>query len=86
MALFKPFRGNRSALDSVPKKDGNAYFCVDDATFHIDYMDADGVLQRKQINAADAETLSGASLESIKNLVSGQVAIEMVTWTAADMV
>lgn len=65
MALFKPLRGNRSSLDAVPKKDGNAYFCVDDATFHIDYLDADGVLQRKQINAADAETLGGTSLTAL---------------------
>ncbi|MGM9608356.1 MAG: hypothetical protein ACI3XJ_12710 [Oscillospiraceae bacterium] len=85
MALFKPFRGNRSSLDAVPKKDGNAYFCVDDCTFHIDYMDADGVLQRKQINAADAETLSGMSLDSINSLIDGKATISMATWTTADI-
>lgn len=65
MSLFKPFKGHRSGLDAVAKKDGNAYFCVDDGSFWIDYTDADGVLQRKQINAADAETLSGMTLDEI---------------------
>jgi hypothetical protein len=57
MALFKQLRGNRAALDSQPITDGYAYFCVDDGTFHIDFKDKNGVLQRKQINAKDAETL-----------------------------
>lgn len=50
MALFKQMRGARSSLDSQPLHDGYAYFCVDDGTFHIDYADANGVLQRKQIS------------------------------------
>ena len=66
MAIFKPFRGNRSALDAQPLHDGYAYFCIDDGTFHIDYVDADGNLQRKQLNAKDAETLSGISLDELK--------------------
>ncbi len=50
MALFKPFRGTRALLDTQSLHDGYAYFCTDDGTFHIDYIDADGNLQRKQIN------------------------------------
>lgn len=50
MALFKPFRGNRRSLDTQEKHDGYAYFCTDDGSFHIDYVDSDGNLQRKQIN------------------------------------
>ena len=57
MALFKQLRGNRATLNSQPLVDGYAYFCVDDGTFHIDFKDANGVLQRKQINAKDAESL-----------------------------
>ena len=57
MSLFKPFRGTRVSLDAREKHDGYAYFCTDDGTFHIDYVDDDGSLQRKQINAKDAETL-----------------------------
>lgn len=55
MALWKPFRGNRADLDSVPKHDGYVYFC-DDGSLHFDYVDLDGNLQRKQINA---DTLTG---------------------------
>ena len=57
MALFKPFMGSRAALDAQEKHAGYAYFCTDDGSFHIDYIDANGVLQRKQINAKDAEML-----------------------------
>lgn len=49
MALFKPFRGTRTTLPAE-MHDGYAYFCTDDGSFHIDYTDADGNLQRKQIN------------------------------------
>lgn len=67
MALWKPFRGSRAALDAVEKHDGYVYFCVDDGSLFFDYIDADGVLQRKQINAKDAETLMGTSLDTIKS-------------------
>lgn len=72
MSLFKPFMGNRANLDALEKHTGYAYFCVDDGTFHIDYTDADGVLQRKQINANDAETLTGMTLDEIKAYVQSQ--------------
>ena len=55
MALWKPFRGSRADLDSVPKHDGYVYFC-DDGSLHFDVADSDGNLQRKQINA---DTLTG---------------------------
>lgn len=58
MALFKPFMGSRTSLDAQEKHAGYAYFCIDDGSFHIDYIDTNGVLQRKQINAKDAETLN----------------------------
>jgi hypothetical protein len=57
MALWKPLRGNRTALDSVEKHDGYVYFCIDDGTLFFDYQDENGNLQRKQINAKEAETL-----------------------------
>lgn len=56
MALFKPFRGSRAALEAQEKHDGYAYFCTDDGTFHIDYVDSDGNLQRKQINKFAGKT------------------------------
>lgn len=69
MALWKPFRGNRAGLDSVEKHDGYVYFCIDDGSLFFDYTDTDGVLQRKQINAKDAETLTGLSLDEIKESI-----------------
>lgn len=63
MALFKHFRGNRASLAQQPVTDGYAYFCVDDGTFHIDFKDVDGVVKRKQINAKDAETINGRSVD-----------------------
>jgi hypothetical protein len=56
MALFKPMMGNRTSLDSQPKQAGYAWFCVDDGTFHIDYKDAEGNLQRKQIQSVSAKS------------------------------
>ena len=50
MALFKPMMGNSSALASQTKQAGYAWFCTDDGSFHIDYVDSEGNLQRKQIN------------------------------------
>jgi hypothetical protein len=58
MALFKPLRGNRSTLDAQALHDGYAYFCTDDGSFHIDYVDADGNLQRKQINETDINNMN----------------------------
>ena len=66
MALFKSLRGKRENLPST-KTDGYAYFCTDDGTFWIDYKDENGSLQRKQLNAKDAETILGASLSTILN-------------------
>lgn len=65
MALWKPFRGNRADLDAIEKHDGYVYFCTDDGALFFDYADADGNLQRKQINAKDAETLTGYTFDQI---------------------
>lgn len=62
MALFKPMMGNRAALDSQPKQAGHAWFCVDDGTFHIDYIDADGNLQRQQIQSVSAKSTTVSML------------------------
>lgn len=67
MALWKPFRGNRSALDAVEKHDGYVYFCTDDGSLFFDYLDFEGNLQRKQINAKEAESLLGYTISTIIN-------------------
>lgn len=98
MALFKSLRGKRENLPST-KTDGYAYFCIDDGTFWIDYKDENGVVQRKQINAKDAETLMGASLSTILssseieiptssavyNAISEKASITIKSWTSSDI-
>jgi len=81
MALFKHLRGNRSSLGSQPLHDGYAYFCVDDGSFHIDYADSNGVLQRKQITVSKTSTISLAASKWIKgtNVYSQVVSIPNVT-------
>ena len=59
MALWKPFRGDRTRLDAVEKRDGYVYFCIDDGSLFFDYIDENGELQRKQINAKEAESILG---------------------------
>ena len=99
MALFKNLRGKRENLP-INKTDGYAYFCTDDGTFHIDYKDESGTIQRKQINAKDSETLSGASLsttlvssdteipssKAVFDSLSEKSAVKLVSWTSADMI
>ena len=85
MALFKPFRGTRASLPQE-LHDGYAYFCTDDGSFHIDFVDAEGNLQRKQINAKDAETLMGMSLDEIKKYVAVQSDWGQNDETAADYI
>lgn len=67
MSLFKAFKGNRAALDTVEKHSGYVYFCVDDGSLFFDYADADGNLYRKQINAYEAEKITGYDIAAILN-------------------
>ena len=69
MALFKSLRGKRENLPSS-KTDGYAYFCTDDGTFWIDYTDDSGIVQRKQINAKDAETINGHTVEADVSVIT----------------
>ena len=73
MALWKPFRGNRTALDTIEKHDGYIYFCVDDGSLFFDYVDSNGTLQRKQINAKEAESLLGYSITDTLNSNSNEI-------------
>lgn len=81
MARFKPFRGSRSALDATPTQDGNVYFCTDDGSLHFDYVDSEGNLHRKQINAKDAATLCGMTLDEIRQSCSTFVQAD---WSQTD--
>ena len=64
MALFKISKGLKANLPSA-KTAGYCWYTIDDSLFYIDYEDENGVVQRKALNAKDAETLSGASLSKI---------------------
>jgi hypothetical protein len=67
MALFKAFKGKRADLAKVALHEGYAYFCVDDGSFHTDQINASGTLERIQLNAKNAETLCGMSLEEFNS-------------------
>lgn len=98
MSLFKSLRGKRVNLPTT-KTDGYAYFCTDDGTFHIDYTDDVGNVQRKQINAKDSETLSGATLnteihdtnaevptsKAVSDALATKSTVKVVEWTTADI-
>lgn len=71
MALFKSLRGKRENLPST-RTDGYAYFCTDDGTFWIDYKDENNNVHRKQLNAKEAELLSGVSLAELQNSINGK--------------
>lgn len=80
MALWKAFRGKHADLDNVEKHDGYVYFCTDDATLFFDYTDTNGNLIRKQISAKDAETLSGLTLDEIKQSINWNDIIDKPTF------
>ena len=67
MSLFKALRGNRTALAAVEKHNGYVYFCTDDGSLFFDYLDENNVLQRKQINAKEAEKFLGYDISNVLN-------------------
>lgn len=85
MALFKPFKGSRISLDAQEKHDGYVYFCTDDGSFHIDYVDADGNLQRKQINAKEAESLVGYDIATILISSDAEIPTSKAVMDALDL-
>ena len=64
MIYFKPFRGTRDLLPQE-KHDGYVYFCVDDGSFHMDYIDTDGVLKRKCVTDPTVKDQILAALENL---------------------
>ena len=66
MALFKISKGLSSNLSKQKiEHDGWCWFTTDDQMFHIDYLN-NGVLKRAPLNANDAKTVGGESLNTIK--------------------
>ena len=99
MASFKISKGISERLPST-LTEGYAWYTYDDSKFYIDYRDDTGTLHRKAINAADAETLTGASLSNILsaseleiptssavfNALSEKTAVTIKSWTTSDMI
>ena len=63
MALFKISKGLSANLPTA-KVEGNCWWTIDDSKFYIDYKDENGILQRKALNAQDAETVNGHTIEA----------------------
>ena len=64
MALFKISKGSKNSLPAT-LTDGYCWYTYDDSKFYIDFKDADGVLQRKALNANEAEKLVGYTIATI---------------------
>lgn len=82
MALFKILRGKRENLPEK-KTDGYAYFCIDDGTFWIDYLD-NNTVQRKQINAKEAEELTGMTISMVLSSSSTEIPTSKAVSDALD--
>ena len=82
MALFKILRGKRENLPEK-KTDGYAYFCIDDGTFWIDYLD-NNTVQRKQINAKEAEELTGMTISMVLSSSSTEIPTSKAVSDAVD--
>lgn len=63
MALFKISKGLSANLPTA-KVEGNCWWTIDDSKFYIDYKDENGILQRKALNAQDAQTVNGHTIEA----------------------
>lgn len=74
MALFKISKGSKSNLPST-LTEGYCWYTFEDSKFYIDHKDENGVLVRKALNAQDAATLCGKSLEELKTEIMGDIDI-----------
>lgn len=72
MALFKISKGSKNNLPTT-LTEGYCWYTYDDSKFYIDFKDANGVLQRKALNAKEAEQLVGYTIATI--LSSSEVEI-----------
>ena len=85
MELFKISKGLSANLP-LTKTAGSCWYTIDDSLFYIDYEDENGVVQRKALNAKDAEMLSGASLATILNSNSLEIPTSKAVYDAIDRV
>ena len=71
MALFKISKGSKANLPAT-LTEGYCWYTFEDSKFYIDHKDENGVLVRKALNAENAETLMGISLEELRNEIAAQ--------------
>lgn len=87
MALFKVSKGTSANLPTA-LTEGYCWYTYDDSKFYIDYVDENQELKRKALNAEDAATLCGVSLDElraeIEQVAGNKSAIQMVTWEDGD--
>lgn len=79
MALFKISKGNSSNLPQTYNV-GYCYFCEDTGLFYIDTTNDEA--GRKILNAQDAATLCGVTLEELQATIT---TVTFKTWTVADI-
>jgi hypothetical protein len=85
MSILKFLRGKRNNIPDA-KIDGQIYVCVDDGTAHFDYTDDNGKINRKQINAGDAQSLSGSTLSAELNYSDNEIPTSNAVKTYVDSV
>lgn len=74
MALFKISKGSKNNLPAT-LTEGYCWYTFEDSKFYIDHKDENGVLVRKALNAENAETIMGVSLEELRNEFATQDAV-----------
>ncbi len=85
MSILKFLRGKRNNIPNT-KTDGNIYVCIDDGTAHFDYVDDNGNINRKQMNAGDSQSLSGSILSTELNSSDGEIPTSNAVKTYVDSV
>ena len=72
MAILNFLRGNHTSLDTIEKNDGYTYFCIDNATVYIDFMDSEGAVQRKQLSAYNTKAVDKYDIIAILDTTKTQ--------------
>lgn len=87
MANWQALVGKRADLDKMPKQNGYVYWCYDDGSVFFDYLDSiTEVVQRQQISAKNAETLTGKTLEELTDYIRIQSDWKQTNTSAADYI
>lgn len=75
MADLRMLKGISSKLPKT-MSDGNVYYTYDDSLFHIDFIDEDGNLNRKAVNAEKANSLAENRTIALEGDVTGSASFD----------